>query len=890
MSELSDRLNAALADRYAIERELGAGGMATVYLALDLKHERQVAVKVLRPELAAVLGAERFLQEIKTTANLQHPHILPLFDSGEAEGFLYYVMPYVEGESLREKLNREKQLGIEESLEITKAVAQALDYAHRHEVIHRDIKPENILLHDGQPVVADFGIALAVSAAGGTRLTETGLSLGTPQYMSPEQATGDRELDGRSDIYSLACVLYEMLSGEPPHTGPTVQAVIAKVVTDRPRPITELRDTVPTNVSAAIKKALAKLPADRFTAASQFSHALAAHGAPVPVLGPSDVSESSTLTPGSAVVSRRFLWLAGVAILVLTTVAIWGWARPGGDPTGPRGLARLVIPQPPDHQFVVRNDGAVPLAISPDGKALVYVGARDSTRQLYLRRLAEFDAVPMPGTEGARLPFFSPDGEWVGFATADALYRVPATGAPPQKITDVDLDLRGGASWGTRDTIVFAGVGIGLFQVAAAGGVPEQLTEIDRDRGEITHSQPHFLPDGTGVLYTTLLAGEHFQTALLSLPERESVLLPSDADGVGPKYLSTGHLLVSRYGELVAIPFDAERGELRGSPITVLDSLYMNILKMGVFDVSRSGTLVYLPGVPESKIVWVDRRGGVIGTQLPAAIYRRPRLSPEGTQIAVEKTEWPSKQIWIYDSQQRQRQFTTSGQNNSTAVWSPDAEQIAFCSNRRRAGEMFIKQSDGTGDARLLLSVGNTTTCPTSWSRDGVLALEANPTGGEDIWVLRNSVDSTPVEFLTAPEKEQAAMLSPDGRWLAYTVEDGDGDNEVFVTAYPGPGSQIPISVGGGRAPMWSRNGSELFYRGNVDDRMYAVSLQVGATLIAEPPRLLFVGNFERNPGPLANYDVAGDGRFLMLQKDEMPVEFRVVIGWLDELSERVRN
>ncbi len=227
MADTLSRLKSALADRYAIQEELGAGGMATVYLAEDLKHHRKVAVKVLRPELAAILGAERFLKEIEVTANLQHAHILPLFDSGAADSFLYYVMPYVEGESLRDKLNRDKQLGVDETVEIAKGVAAALDYAHRQGVIHRDIKPENILIHDGQPVVADFGIALAVTAAGGTRLTETGLSLGTPQYMSPEQATGEREITAKSDVYSLGAVVYEMLVGDPPHTGSTVQAIIA---------------------------------------------------------------------------------------------------------------------------------------------------------------------------------------------------------------------------------------------------------------------------------------------------------------------------------------------------------------------------------------------------------------------------------------------------------------------------------------------------------------------------------------------------------------------------------------------------------------------------------------------------------------------------------------
>jgi serine/threonine protein kinase len=280
LKEPLDSLKVALADRYRIERELGAGGMATVYLAQDPKHDRKVALKVLRPELAAQLGAERFVQEIKTTAALQHPHILPLFDSGTAgqqdggTAFLYYVMPYVEGEALRDKLDRETQLSIDEAVRITTEVADALDYAHRHGVIHRDIKPENILLHDGRPMVADFGIALAVSAAAGGRMTETGLSLGTPHYMSPEQATADKDITGRSDIYSLASVLYEMLAGDPPHVGSSAQQIIAKIVTEEAQPVTKLRKSVPPNVAAALAQALEKVPADRFESAKAFAGAL----------------------------------------------------------------------------------------------------------------------------------------------------------------------------------------------------------------------------------------------------------------------------------------------------------------------------------------------------------------------------------------------------------------------------------------------------------------------------------------------------------------------------------------------------------------------------------------------------------------------------------------
>jgi len=274
MSDPVARLNAALEGRYAIERELGEGGMATVYLADDIKHERKVALKVLKPELAAVVGAERFLAEIKTTANLTHPHILPLFDSGEADSFLFYVMPHIEGESLRERIDREKQLPVDEAVKITTDLAEALDYAHRHKIIHRDVKPANILIHEGRPLIADFGIALAVGVAGGGRLTETGLSVGTPHYMSPEQATGDQAVGVATDVYALGAVLYEMLVGDPPYTGSTAQAILGKIIQGKLASATEERASVPANVDAAIRKALEKLPADRFTGAQEFAGAL----------------------------------------------------------------------------------------------------------------------------------------------------------------------------------------------------------------------------------------------------------------------------------------------------------------------------------------------------------------------------------------------------------------------------------------------------------------------------------------------------------------------------------------------------------------------------------------------------------------------------------------
>src|SRR5688572_29736606 len=375
-------LQTALSHRYRVERQIGVGGMATVYLARDLRHDRNVALKLLKPELGAVLGVERFLSEIRVTANLQHPHLLPLFDSGEADGLLYYVMPFVEGESLRGRLDREKQLPVNEAIRITIAVAGALDYAHRHNVVHRDLKPENILLQDGQPVVSDFGIALAVTNAGGTRVTQTGLSLGTPQYMSPEQATGDRVIDARSDIYSLAAVLYEMLIGEPPHTGATIQAIIARVLTDRPRSVRATRDLVPENVDAAIQRALAKLPADRFASAKEFADALqdARYTLPVSATSHQEIARAS----GSVSRGKTYApWAVAAAASIIALVSLTSKSQPSIDPPTP---ARFEITLPDN---VVYTANAAGMTISRDGTQIALIVRRGGMQMIAVRPIRE---------------------------------------------------------------------------------------------------------------------------------------------------------------------------------------------------------------------------------------------------------------------------------------------------------------------------------------------------------------------------------------------------------------------------------------------------------------------------------------------------------------------
>ncbi len=513
--EAISRLRTSLADRYDIEREIGAGGMATVYLARDQRHHRNVALKVLNPELGAVLGIERFLAEIRVTANLQHPNLLPLFDSGEADGLLFYVMPFVEGESLRARLEREKQLPIDEAVRIAVAIANALDYAHSHHVIHRDLKPENILLQAGQPVVADFGIALAVSKAGGTRVTQTGLSLGTPQYMSPEQATGDRVIDGRTDLYSLGAMTYEMLTGEPPHIGHTSQAIIARLLTDKPRSVRASRSAVPEHVEAAVQRALEKLPADRFSTAKEFADALQGRGT---------VSSTSISVPMAAVrktggLRDRLkdpvtLAAAGIALAAIAVAATSTFRRD----TGPA--------VPPIRFIFAASDSTKPLdnfpwpaAISPDGRIVVYsVGQRGLGSMFYILRTDQLDARPIPGTTGAYQPYFSPDGEWLAFQMDGKERKIRFDGSAPVPIADGGS--ANGADWTVNDEIISGATltFMGLARVSAAGGVMTALTHPDSTKGERQHVWPIATPDGKHVVFAIWYGNlESSQLAVASL-------------------------------------------------------------------------------------------------------------------------------------------------------------------------------------------------------------------------------------------------------------------------------------------------------------------------------------------------------------------------------------
>jgi eukaryotic-like serine/threonine-protein kinase len=622
----TESLRTALADRYRLERDLGAGGMATVYLAHDEKHDRKVALKVLRPELAAVIGADRFLQEIKVTANLQHSHILPLYDSGAADNFLFYVMPYVEGETLRTRLDREKQLGVDDAVALTRAIASALEYAHKQGVVHRDIKPENILLRDSDPLIADFGIALAVSHAGGNRLTETGLSIGTPHYMSPEQAMGDRELDARSDVYSLGAVLYEMLTGEPPHTGSTAQAIVARVITEDPRPITTQRRTVPPHVADAVHKALNKLPADRFSSAASFAEAL---------VTPGYVTPTRTRAGTAAPPARRFdgrLAVTAALLVVMTGLAGWGLLR--GEPEPPSFRMRVAIASHPIPPGLVGRD----LALSPDGRTMAFSDTVGGTRQLWVKTADRAEAEPLTGSQNGRAPTFSPDGQWIAFVAEGRIRKVPITGGAAVTVGDsAEANLLPSVAWLDNGTIAYGALGGGSVRVVGQDGGLRHRVDVFATAGMgAVAIDP--LPGGEAVLLGLCTFG--CPTARLAVLDIPSGAIDSLADGaLRGWYIEGGLVAFARQdGGVLAGPFDVGRRRFSAPPIPVLEGVQSGDFASDIV-IAANGTLLYVPGLATLgaipvEVVWVTRDGR-------AAPVDSPSPTATASSASWARAAWP---------------------------------------------------------------------------------------------------------------------------------------------------------------------------------------------------------------------------------------------------------
>ena len=880
MEEIS-QLAAALSDRYVVERRIGAGGMATVYLARDVKHDRHVALKVLNPELGAVLGTERFLAEIKVTANLQHPNLLPLFDSGEAGGQLFYVMPYVEGESLRARLEREKQFPVDEAVRISVAVANALDYAHGHGVIHRDLKPENILLQAGQPMVADFGIALAVSRAGGQRITQTGLSLGTPQYMSPEQATGDRVIDGRSDIYSLAAVTYEMLTGEPPHIGNTAQAIIARVLTDRPRPIRSARPAVPEQVEEALERALEKLPADRFATAHEFANALEGRS---PVSGARTVAARPAARRSFQARLRDPIVLA-LALVAVAALAVAGIATRRGAPAAAGRAVRFVV-FAGDSVHPALNF-PWPAAISPDGGTIVFSAARaPKGPMLYALRTDQLEAQPIPGTEDAFQPLFSPDGQWVAFENTGKEKKVRLDGSAPVNISSGGA--ANGADWTSRNELILGTQGSmhGLSIVSAAGGEPAPLTHPDSAHGVLNHAWPIAFPDGKTVAFV-LWYGELAASQLALASVDDGTVVPLGIKGVRPLAVLDDHLVyVQADGAVMAVAVDERGKKTVGRPVPVLDPVNVWAGNNGNSDifVSSGGALITARGADAGELGWFDRDRTFHPIVKDARPYATPRLSPDGKKVAVVIQSGQQADLWIYD-------FTTSTMSRITSMgsvscieWRPDGKDL-FLVNAR--SEFYLQAAQGGTAPRPVGKMTDLATCGTMSPDGRSMVVSALIDNTWDLWTVSRDSGVASKAYVTSQAIDWSGRFAPDGKWVAFT-SDETGTQEVYVRSFPDPSAKVQISAGGGMAPIWSRDGKSITYEFGDAIIRARTSGPPSYQVLSRDTILTGSGAVISSAGT-ASIDISPDGnRILGVRPLRRGSQLIAVPNWIVEFRERI--
>ena len=870
-----DRLTEALSNRYRVDRELGAGGMATVYLAHDVKHERDVAIKVLHPDLGAALGAERFLSEIKTTAKLQHPHILPLLDSGAADGLLYYVMPYVRGETLRARLNSERQLPVDEAVRIAREVADALEHAHKQGIVHRDIKPENILLQDGHALVADFGIALAVQQAGGARMTQTGLSLGTPQYMSPEQATGERTIDARSDIYALGAVTYEMLAGEPPFTGPTVQAVVARLLADTPRPISTQRKAVPPAVEAAVLRALEKLPADRFASASAFALAL---------VSTAPVGGTQYSARGPATTRTRALVLSG-AIGTAIVMAVGGWWV-GQRSTGDGAFRdRIAVDVPVGMLHRVRMD----LAISPDGKKIAAIASDTlGVRSVRVRDLSVDSLQRVIGSEGALAVGFSPNGSSLVFmAGQGALRTVPVTGGPSTLLTDGAFGLK--AAWGSDGWVYYTLEIGGIARVRASGGSPETLTAIDTARHEFGHWEPQLLPGRKSLLfYTYTYPADSSRIEALDLATRKRVVLVPNASN--PRYVNGGFLTFLRGGVVMAVRFDVQSLRVTGSPVPILTDVAADLTGgLTAFAVAENGTLAYMRqsdfDVPQLvRDVGRDGRDGDLLTT--TGKWTEPRLSPDGRFLAI--TLWGRlPQVWLLDRARHVlSQLTRSAGASFSANWAADGRSIVHVTETP-VYDVVRTPLDGSAIDTLMQSRADKYV--SSVSPDGRSIVFTQSHLFEEVFV-RTGRDA-PRAIGPAGASRAQGVISPDGRWIAYREQASSDHFDVYVQSLSTP-ARRQVSSDGGDQPVWTKNGLELIYRRG--DAVMAAAFDPSTGEPGRPIELfrrLAAGQSsnERTTG----FDVSRDGLHFFIVEPQQP-DRRAAVGlifnWRSDLQRALRR
>jgi serine/threonine protein kinase len=887
---------------YEIVGPLGAGGMGEVYRARDTRLERTVAIKILPGNISAdPVAKQRFEREAKTISSLNHPHICVLHDVGSQDGVDYLVMECVEGETLAKRLEK-GPLPLEQVLRSGAQIAVALDKAHRSGVVHRDLKPGNIMLTSSGAKLLDFGLAkptgplvggmtLTAAATQTTPVTAEGTIVGTIQYMSPEQIEG-KEVDGRSDIFSLGAVLYEMLTGQKAFQGKSQLSVASAILEKEPPPISSIKPMTPATLDHAIRRCSAKDPEDRWQAARGLALELNWIGESGSQAGAPVISERGGRT-------RRewFAWgIAAIATALATTLAVGLVLRLRKEE--PRVIRTSILP-PDNARFAPVGVSGGPAAISPDGNLLVIPARNDAGEGLlWVRSLDSLTARPLQGTQEASYPFWSPDSRFIGFFADGKLKKVEASGGPIQPLCDA-VDGRGG-TWNKEGIIVFTPyITAGLFRVADSGDTPLAVTKLDESRAETSHRWPYFLPDGRHFLY--FARGKASGIYLGSVDSQDTkLILPSEAQAAYSP--SGGHLVWWREGSLLAQSFNATRMELSGSAVPVAEHvLFSESQSVAIFSISQNGIMVLQNGgtLNADQLSWVDRSGKPVGkVPIGQANLAHVRISPDGQKIAVTSSDpagFAKADVWLFDLARGVHTRFTFSQSARDAVWSPDGNRVAYASKTAKGTGLFVKSATATSKEELLLDSPEVKR-PWSWSGDGrflaYMQQDVQPTKDKfDIWILPMSGDRKPFAFLQSDYEKDAPVFSPNGRWIAYSSEES-GAAEIYVASFPDAATKLQVSNHGGFSPVWRRDGKELFYLSMGGQLMTVGVANEGSGLRLEAPESLFLMGFSLSRGgtPLFQrqpFDVSPKGdRFAVTSFATVKAEpLTLVMNWDAELK-----
>jgi Tol biopolymer transport system component len=874
---------------YEITSALGAGGMGEVYRAKDTRIDRTVAIKVVATDMAGDSGLkERFEREARAVSSLNHPHICTLYEFDSQGGIDFLVMEHLEGETLAKRLER-GPIPQDDALRVGIQIADALDKAHRRGIVHRDLKPGNIMLTPSGAKLLDFGLAKLNTPSGnvdlsglsalptqGQPLTREGAILGTFQYMAPEQLEG-READARTDIFAFGDILYEMLTGKKAFEGNSQAGLIGAILERQPAPISSLRPATPPSLERLISKCLKKDPDERWGTARDLMDELRWIG--------EGRSESHARTRKGGLPT----WAVAAAALVLGA-ALTGavsWVLRPTPVSVPRVVARFPLVLPPEQQMAF-NPLVTQLAISPDGRRVAYV----TNQGLYLKEMNEVTARLLVEDERTiQSPAFSPDNQWVAFWSSDQkIKKISVLGGAPVVLGESEsLEC---ISWVTDDVIHLTYWSKGIWRIQASGGTPEPVVTLAE--GERSSGPANLLPDGKSILFSVREGGK-WKVAAQSVEDETRQVLA--VGGINSLYSPSGHLLFSTLtADLMATAFDPFRLDDPREPAV--------LVAQGIdpfnFALSKNGTLLSMPAmtagsatpVGVGRLVWVDRNGGVTQAIDEENVFSRPRLSPDGRRVAVEIfSSTSSKDIWIYDLERGTRtRLTTSDATDQDPLWTPDGSTIVFASNRSGRSNLYQKAVDGSGEAEPFPTIEFNTEA-SSFSPDGkVLAFYQRAVGSDqnrDIWTMSLDGERKTTPFVATPFNERSPAFSPDGRFIAY-ASDESGRDEIYVQPYPGPGGRVVVSRGGGREPVWSRDGQELYYRrGN---EIWSAPVGLGGTFEVETPQRVFQVRFvpERTVSGSLTYDVHPDGRFIVVQPSEQSSQLQVVLNWFEELNERV--